>query len=158
MASSPDINEPSTRQATGHPTVLHCNHPELAAIDEQVMAADRRWFAKHPDHLVRLRPAIDGEFLVDTVAGLYGQRPSIALADASPGSPPHVAVVSIESVLGVPRNADGTGGRLRFPVGHHPRSRRRDIEARAVAMARASLGFIRNQPPEALITFPTEAR
>jgi hypothetical protein len=142
----------------GQPPVLHCNHPELAAIDEKVMAADRRWFAQHPDHLVRLRPAIPGEFLLDSVAGAYGQRPGISLGDASPGSPPNVVVVSIEPLLGVPRNADGSGSRLRFPVGHHPRSRRRDIEAQAVAMAKASIAAIRGQEPEATITFPAEAR
>jgi len=149
MASSNDFTEPSTPQATGHPPVLHCNHPEINAIDEQVMAADRRWFAKHPGQLVRIRPAIDGEFLVDSFAGLYGQRPSIALGDCSPGSPPHVAVVRIDHFLGQPLKADGTGGRTRFPVGHHPRSRRKDIEQRALALAAASFAALRAQPAAA---------
>jgi hypothetical protein len=146
MASSPDINEPSTPQATGHPSVIQCRHPEINAIDEQVMASDRRWFAKHPGQLVRIRPAIPGEFLVDSFAGLYGQRPSIGLADASPGSPPHVAVVRIDHLFGQPLKADGTGGRTRFPVGHHPRSRRKDIERQALAMAAASFAALRAQP------------
>lgn len=154
MASSPDINEPSTPQTT----VLRCDHPDINAIDEQVMAADRRWFARHPHHLVRIRRAIPGEFLVDTVAGLYGQRPSIALGDCSPGSPPHVAVVHAGALLGVPRSPDGSGLRVRYPVGHHPRSRRKAIERQALDMAAAVWGAVGNQPPEALITFPSAAR
>lgn len=151
MASSNDFTEPSTPQAT-KPPVFHSTHPEINAIDKQVMASDRAWFAKHPQNLVRIRPAIDGEFLIDSVAGVYGQRPGIALGDSTPGNPPHVAVVRIDHILGQPLKADGTGGRTRIPVGHHPRSRRKDIEKQALAMAAAGMReLVRRQAEGSLL-------
>jgi hypothetical protein len=127
MASSPN------------PTVIRSTHPEINAIDKQVMASDRAWFAKHHNHLVRIRRAIPGEFLVDSVAGLYGQRPLIGLTSRNPDDWPFVAVVRIDPLMGAPCRSDGTGGRMRFPVGHHPRSRRKDIEAKALDMATAGV-------------------
>jgi hypothetical protein len=131
---------------------LYSTHPDINAIDEAVMADDRRWFARHPRRLVRIRRQIAGEFLIDTLTGRYGQRPVIAVDRKQwqhPDTCPFVAVVDATAAMfpGAARSSDGTGARVRFPVAPHPRSRRKDIEDSALQMVRLQFAALRGQPP-----------
>jgi hypothetical protein len=113
-------------------TPLQLRHPEVLEPVDAAFASDRAWFAAHPHELVRIRPAVEGEFMVDAAAGLAGKRQWIA----APGQPPGVfrftAVVYASNLLGLPHEPDGSGARVRLPVTTH---RPEDVpEIKAVAL------------------------
>jgi hypothetical protein len=124
---------------------ISISHPEVLEADETTMASDREWFAAHPHEVVRIRPVIDGEFLPDAAASIAGQRQWICAPGATPGEFPHVAVVDSAPALGIVREADGRGPRVRLPLTAHKPEDVADIKATALGWVERQVQLLRAQ-------------
>lgn len=127
------------------PHTYHVIHPELTEAVDAAMDDDRALFAAHPAEVVRIRPALDGEFLVDAEAGYYGERTPIAVQGFPLGVYPHVAVVDGLAAAGIDRAADGSGMRVRYPLSNHLPEHVDDIKRFAWVETVVALHSIRAQ-------------